>query len=441
MKEWLKRWFTFENSSKLKESIRINGKKHAINSLTHLTLSHLIRPSDIEIFCMQCLLASDRIQSSGLERLTLNNIIINRQGLQTGYVKGRRNKSSGTLLYKRNSLLYETFSRYKSTLLSAQQLINAEEKDLALPYYESTASRHGCISDNTSVLSQHFSIYLRNESHALSDIMIKIGQEAAPIFWLLKKIVSKNIISNKEERNYDAAYKAWKKNRQGIKPIRGTYVKSSRIGLAPEFIAKSRVEMDEHTKISRKSERKENLSESDASIDAELTSHSVKTKRNIYKNRSISPEAIGSMRNFAAQVGEAMEKDAEKLRALKSKTSIVTLEDAKEILGIKNSADDYEELINETLELGGKIGLMGEVKIDSKTVVITTKMTAALIISQIRHIDKEIPLLRLDDDKKAIKALLNKSYLLSILSEYPQVLQEEGSTMADTYEFPFSSLL
>ncbi|OUS01173.1 hypothetical protein A9Q81_09950 [Gammaproteobacteria bacterium 42_54_T18] len=439
MKEWLNRWLKKSDKNLVRSMFKYKEKFYAGSSITTLTYAHLLRPSDVEVFCMQSIFASERIQASSLEKLCLDNIVVNKYGVQTGYEKGRRRRTSATATYKRGTLLHDTVETYKAMLLKAQDRLEADSKQLVLPFYESVDSKNGYLSQKNSATSSFFSRLINEESYLHVKLMKDIGEDAIPFLWLIEQVISNNSRVGSELSIYDKALKKWHEEKIGDKPTRKHFVKTKKIGIAPGFIAKSREEMDSGVYVSGRGT--DSSSTSDTMVEAELTAHSEKTKINTYKNRSKSPETISSMRNFAAQVGEAMERDAEKIRTFMRRTKVINLEKAKELLGITDVADDYEALISELVVQGSVIGLMGEVQLDNETIVITTELTAALIIAQIRHIDTELSRLRLDDEKKALKVLFHKAYLNAILDEYPQGLRVAGEEMAKQYDFPFASLI
>lgn len=77
IKKWLELWFHDESRSNLKTYIEIEGVAYQPKIINSICYAYLLRPSDFVVFLIQCIFASERIQISGLMKLSLNNILIN----------------------------------------------------------------------------------------------------------------------------------------------------------------------------------------------------------------------------------------------------------------------------------------------------------------------------------------------------------------------------
>lgn len=234
--------------------------------------------------------------------------------------------------------------------------------------------------------------------------------------------------------------KKYAKIKKGEKPTRKKFRKISKVGLSVNSIAMSRVSMDQGV-LSLKESNSNDKTRNDSFVDSELTAQSTKTKINTYSNRSSSPEQINSMRNFAAQIGDAMESYALKISAEVKKTTFVTIDKVNQILNIPNKLNNIEELSQELKSTNTLIGLLGDFNFEGKTIMITSPITAALIKSRIINIDKQLPDLRLDCNQKAIKAVYQKAFLVAALQEFPEFTKSEGDKLLEDYNFPFASMI
>ncbi len=441
MNAWLKGWFKTNKHDFIKVQRKTNKIPALSFSLMTLTYSHLVRPSDMEVYCMQCIFACDRIQRSGLDSLEIDDIAFTSTGTQTEYKKPRRKRISTTAIYKKNSILSDAIDSYCHTLRDIQPRFSEVEKDKAFPFYESTYSERGMIGGRGKVVDNVFHLLNSPQSFIYKSLLDDCKHDADPFLWLLNNCIKQNEKVRKQEKFFFVSWEMYKKNKTGYKPKRSHYVDQSWVGLSPSYIAQSRVHMEDDFELRSKDGRQSRFD--DKVVASELTAHSPETKSNIYNNRSRSPEKIKSMRNFSAQVGEAMERDAEKMKDFLDKTKVIDFVAAKKELGITDAIDDFDGLIEGVVNDGCEVGLTGEIRLSNvhKTIFVTTELTAALIIARIDHIDSEIKRLRQDDDGKALKAIIDKVYLEEVLNQFPDDLIRAGKKITSSYRFPFASLI
>ena len=287
------------------------------------------------------------------------------------------------------------------------------------------------IKFNRFIALDHFFIDLLDENTEVHKHMkAELKEESAPILAFLKKILVNNLIAMKNSPSY------------------GGDKKMPHVSLNIDLIARASIEIEDgksgaaEPKESSEYDKPTFEEKAEKAVGAMLTAHSLETKQSTYENRSRSPEKIKSMRRFAAQVGDAMEQDARAVEELFNKTKVLNLKAVAKLLGIEDTIKEQKDLygiINQ--ELGDVIGDIGDVDIDGKRIVIQTPLTAALILSKIKHIENEIPRLKLDSEKKTLKAQLHRAYLDMLLAEFSSSIIKEGELMSKKYDFPFSSIL
>lgn len=431
---WAKRFFDKEKGRIV--TFQINLKKVQIVSLNALTFRFLNRPSDIETFSIQCLLAADSIQRGGLDQHALVDFSITDKSLQLGYGKGRRNTTSATAIYSRKNIVHNTLKNHHELMSEAQSFTpNSEQGDTLV--YNWKAIGKGQISSGYTELNSFMSLLLDRKTQLNAQFSEEVGDEGKPFLWLLERLVKQNNKNRLEQNEY--AKKNRSRKKRGLNELKFK-TKHSKIALSPAAISMSRKRMDDSTHIYQKGSEPTSDADSYGSAEtrAELTAHSKETKANVYNDRSNSPQKIESMRRFGAQVGEQYEKEALKISEYIKSAKVVDMQQVRKILDISNSKDEFEEML-ESLDLDTEI--WGGINHQGQTLIVTTKITAALITGYIAHIKKELHSVRLDSEKKASKWRINLAYLSEMLEQFPSHLQQAGKDMLAEFDIPYPSLL
>ncbi|KPV99027.1 hypothetical protein [Pseudoalteromonas sp. P1-8] len=427
-KEWLNKLVN-KSTGDMKTLVAINKKKYRLQTIKSYCMNDLYGLSHEAVFAMQCILACHRIQTSGVERMSFNDVISNNKGVQFKYYKGRGKKRFATDVLKKGSQPYKATQIYLEHF--KQQHPGDNPKLIQYHKVRGTTDNLGQIGKHKANRLNHFFIDLLDESTELHKHMkMNLGKDSVPILALLKKIVENNLSAAENSINYR------------ISEDKGF------ISLSIDSIARARVEADDAKHrapaLKESSEYRKPVYQEKAEkeVEALLTAHNLETKQNIYNARSRSPEKLESMRRFAAQVGDTMEQDARAVEKLFNKTKVLDLKAVTKLLGIEgtiNEQEDLYDIVNK--ELGNVVGDIGDINVEGKRIVIETPLTAALITSKISHINSEIPRLKLDSEKKALKAQMHRAYLSTLLAEFSSSIIKEGKLMSRRYKFPFSPMV
>lgn len=431
---WAKRFF---NRKKGKFATYSTMKiTYKIQSLSSLTFRFLSIPSDIEMFSIQCLLATESIQRQGLSLHTLSDFSITDKSLQLGYGKGRRSANSATPIYSRKNIIHDTLKNYHDLMSEAQTTLPKSEQGKTFPYKSKIISS-GAISSSSNELDSFISLLLDRNSLMHAIFSEETGDEGTPFLWLLERLVKHNNKHRLERIEYSRKNRVRKK--LGLDAIK-LNSKHSVISLSPTAISMSRKRMDDSTNVYQKGSKPTSDIDSNGSaeVQAELTAHSVAMKANIYNDRSNSPQKIESHRRFGAQIGELYEKEALKISEYIKNTKVLDMQQVRKILGISNSKDEFEEML-ESIDLDTEI--WGGINYQGQTLIVTTEITAALITGYIAHIKKELPSVRLDSEQKASMLRINLAYLSEMLEQFPSNLQQAGKDMLAEFDIPYPSLL
>ena len=439
--DWINHWVA--DDQRLKTQFRIEGKDYNISSIESLAYRDLLRPCEVETMAMSFLMGTERIQSSGQQQNKLSDFIITDKQIQLSYSKKRSHPKTRikkddfeTLAYSRNSILYDVYKRWHGLMSMSQSFVNSERQGHTLaPHSDGTYS--GIIAINNESLSVIGLLSVEGSQYNLK-LVGDLGNDAAPFLFILRKILEISVKNKDEQAVYDKKRIKYKKGILSVEPVRSKICKTPQLSIAPDFIAGSREASDSQKVVVEKGSNKSEPGKhsADKEVNAALNAHSIETKINTYENRSLSPDRIISQRNFAVQVGELMEADANRIKKMLVETKIFDFEEAKKVLGLKKEIKSFEDFA-EAFELG----ILGELDHDGKTVIVTTPLTSALIQGYIIHIDKELPRLRNDNPKKAKEALIFQTYLIEVLDSFPAYMRKEGGKLLEEYDIPYPSLI
>jgi len=177
---------------------------------------------------------------------------------------------------------------------------------------------------------------------------------------------------------------------------------------------------------------------------AEREGHSVATRVNKYYSRMQDKAVVESKAKFAAQVGEEMFKLAEDLAKFKSDSnSLIELNDAKEVLGLKAPATEYsaDEIIKQIDLQEWTLNDMGFFSKNGVTYILKSPLHACLIVRKIEHIEAEIKRLMLSNHYLVPRAIAQYIMLKNILLGFPEALIAKGLETYSKAKFTFPSLV
>lgn len=403
----------------------------------------LLYPSIASVISMINLLASERIQHSGLTKLTLDNVTINTnpsnmiKSLEVLFEKQRSNSCFSTIIYKsndKNPLIYNAYKNYVDSMSSVQSLFPSEYrgsnatnkksikiKNKLLPQYRSRifegALYHIAEAIPFTLLADENSL-LRKKINA--DIADKAEEYVAPFCWLLNSIINSRIGLRK---NPELTKKTAKEKVRENLYLSTEYIGNSRVAFdRPNPVREIDGEYDDV--ILEKKPFTLNSSLSDISF---LTAHNTDTKHNIYLDRLPEKERIDFIKSVPVRIAELMELDAMKLLELKKHNKVYTVSEAKKVLGLVNIDEIYLSIDEEF------IGLDGEIKHGNDTLYIATKENASLILRHIEHYENEIPRLLQNHPEargRIMDALLACYNLHLIIDKFPKDVLEKSREIA-----------
>tara|TARA_R110001583_G_scaffold66746_3_gene191481 strand:+ start:1976 stop:4105 length:2130 start_codon:yes stop_codon:yes gene_type:complete len=396
--------------------------------LLSTTYADLVMPGESENLAMMWFLASDRIQKNGVIDLELSDFNFTKEAhdniketVQINFDKDRSAQPfHSTPIYNSSSVVYDTYKHWYDIMSSAQSFLNDDDRaGKAIRPWSTEIFNGGRRIIHGRTL--HIGLLAVEGSFTHKKCVDDIGNIC--FLKLMRQLMSHNLVVSVQEAKYEQAAKI-SRDRNEDSPKRSDYVKLKRKWLSNQSIAKSRVEMDDCT---------------EGFVGAALTAHSERTKAEVYKDRSETDQVTQSQLNFAAKVGDAMAKDAAKVKALVERTNIVSLEEIRNELGLASPSEEINKILE---ELNDKFdtGLFGEIIADGKTYIVSDPLIAALMISYIAYIDENIHELASAFQSRVAAVRIHQQFLKEILSGLPYSVIADGKAIAKDYKFPFPPL-
>jgi len=429
---------------------RIGGKSKYVNrkdrrmlypvgSFRILSIRHLLVPSDIECFAMQCLLSCEKMNASSIERLTLDDVVKSPQGIQFNFQKGRRptNKRANiSTVHALGSAIGKAYYLFVEAVKDAKDHFNTPDQVKLLNYLIKHtkigtigATRFGFSSNKYIELLLNEKSHLRNQ---LSQDFEERMEELEPILWLLGKFFEQNKKSATQSAKYDRSHKVHKSLK------RAEIVNERGIGLTIEAIRQSAIISEDSRLI-----HSPNLF-NDPNVIAQSSNHSLSVHNTVYIDRSTAKEKIESDRLFVSRIGALMEQDANLMGNLLEETSVLDYNQALEVLGLPRVDEGAHERISKKIEeLGIDTDLMDSFKANGKKIFLANKLSIALIIKYLEHIRANFDDVLNDDSSQFTKATLaarDYFYFSAILQMFPEEVRKEGEKYAGSLSFSYAKL-
>lgn len=429
--------------AKCRESYQISKsgtkKSYKVGAFKKLTIRSLLVPTDIEFFAMQCLLACEKMNSSSIENLSLDDVVETTRGIQFQFQKKRRptnNQVSITPLHTLSSTMGKTYRLFAEAMRSGLHHFNSSDR-LNLLNYQVRTTKEAYIGLNRfgQASNSYIGRLLTEKSHLRSQLLQDFKEsstELEPIFWLLGRVSEQNKKVSIQCAEYDRVYQ---KNRS-VK--RSEFVTETLIGMTMEVIRQSAI-ISEDARLFNSPHLF-----NDANVTAQSANHSPAVHYDVYIDRSTAKEKIESDRLFAARIGELMEQDSKKIGELLEKTSVLDYGEALEVLGLPREDENARERIAKRIdELGIDIDLMDSFQANGKQIFFANKTSIALIIKYLEHIRANFDDLLNDDSPQLTKATLaarDYFYFSAILQKFPKEVREKGEIYANSLSFNYAKL-
>lgn len=404
-----------------------------------LSIRSLLLPTDIECFSMQCLLACEKMNSSSIDNLTLDDVVKTPQGIQFQFQKLRRptkDQVNITPLHALGSTIGKTYSRYIDAKKAKNNYFNASDQIKLLSYLVK-ATKDGTLGAKRfgQVSTRYIELLLTENTHLRRELLQAFeenAEELEPIFWLLGKIVEQNKKVSAQQAEYDRT----RRRNKSLK--RDEFVTESYIGLNIDYIRQSAI-ISENVKLFNSPHLFNDLN-----VIAQSANHSPTIHNEVYIDRSTAKEKVESDRLFVSRIGALMEQDAKLMGNLFEETSVLDYNQALEELGLARTDEGAHERISQRIdELGIDIDLMDSFKANGKKIFLANKVTIALIIKYLEHIRANFDNVLNDDSPQLTKATLavrDYFYFSAVLQKFPEVVRKQGERYVNSLSFSYAKL-
>ena len=397
-------------------------KKHPTQAFFP-ALSFPVYPTVDETLAMEWLLACDRVQLTGIQQLNIEDNVLHDEEKKTiqliNVVKHRSSESQETDKYH-NDNMYRAHSNWARLIKNADDFVTGVDGKYIPPVPRASVRSRS----QRSFHKLRMSLWLMCTEGTSTNRQLKDDLKGTQH----EKAVE-SFLSLLRHHLLDV-----KKTSEQIMSIRKTSVGKQKrrakgelgvLGIGVKSIAQTRAIVDNQV------------------ISGRLIGHNRETHENEYRNRTRSSLVNGESATWAADVGNAMKHEAERLFA---NSEFVSVSDLKKVLHISDvtNIDDLEEIrsIIDAAENDGYVAeLTTELKKHGKTYIMLTPWTAALIKGQIQHIDSEIQTYEITNKQKLLQVQTKQMYLSLLLERFPEKTLAEADEILEEYDLPYPRMV
>lgn len=394
-----------------------------------LDFKFITTATDAEEICLSWLMASDRIQQSGLNDLLIDDIEVTPSSCTVMYTKKRAGEDiRDSTSHRRNSWQYKIYSYYKKLRNETRYLKPGGREN----HFFSKTSLFKRPQHLTSMAFRPIRIACMSRSRFHQEVV-----EHSPKSELFCDFFYTFLKRNSE---ISLARKGKEKTKQDVEKDDFFYKDSDEPlqTLTPNTVAQSRAIIDSEPATDSDSYARY----SESAIDAHNTAHTQHTKEVIYKGRSETLHRQQNRALFTNAVSELQENDARKVLSLLEKTTIVSLDNLKRELGWQTNlvGEDQIQQFNELVEAAEShgyhctpFGCLNNDN-DNSRIVVITPITAALLDSFIETCQIEIE--KADNEERKLSLTLQKTYAKLLLERFDSTVVSAGRELNALYNFP-----
>ncbi|MDI1330146.1 hypothetical protein [Pseudomonas sp.] len=389
----------------------------------------ILKATDAEEICLSWLMASDRIQQSGLNNLLIGDIEVTPSNCTVMYTKKRAGEDvRDSTSHRANSWQYKIYSYYKN-LRNEIASISPKGRE---NYFFSKSNLFNLPQHLTSLALRPIQIACIPNSRFHAEITEHSPKSNlfCEFFYAFLKRNSEITIARRSSGN----------TLQEPIPNEPFYKANDeqRLTLTPNTVAQSRAIIDSEPSTNSKSYTRY----SESVVDAHNTAHNEFTKEVTYKGRSETLHRQNSRVLFTNAVSELQENDARKVLSLFENTKIVSLDDLKRELGWQtnlvgeNHIQQFNALVSTAESHGYHCTPFGSLNSanDNKRIIVITPITAALLTSFIETCQEEIE--KAENEERKLSIILQKTYVRLLLERFDKKSIAEGLELNAQNNFP-----
>ena len=393
------------------------------------SLSFLVYPSIDESLAMEWLLASERIQLTGIENLNIRrNVLWDKEKgtLQfKNVVKHRRKGEQHSAIYQ-NDAMYRVYSDWIQLLETAESYIDNLDGSIIPPFIDTVRMTRGKRPFHRYRVG--FWLMALEGTHTQNALLSDLqGSKNFPHVKSFLKLLHAHLSQtrmnccedhlNRKNRNDSS-------NSTKDKPKANASKRS--LGIGVKVIAQTRAVLEHKIETGR------------------LVGHNEKTHEEIYINRTRSRHINAQSASFAADVGNVMFAEAQKLADKAELVSVSQIQDILDMESISPSTSEYtsmQGIVEEAEKKGFLASITTVLSKNDQTYVVISPWSAALIQGYVDHIENQKQRLEYCHTQKRNDLLLKKAYLSLLLERFPHKVRNEGKTILDSWDIPYPSLV
>ncbi|WOC25037.1 hypothetical protein LY624_10475 [Pseudoalteromonas sp. N1230-9] len=394
------------------------GKVVSSASFDRCSYESLDKPIQAEKVLISWLLASERIQLSGQIELKVGDYYISGE---TGSWDFGKNRSTATeytsQMYSKGSAVHNAYKEYIALASTDNEIkslagVNPQPTQLRLTF------------ERCSHLDPILSVALKGSY--LRSWLLKKYPITKPFIELITDICTQNDI--------------WYLEKDKGQTKGSTELALRSLGLS--YVAQSVAIINDKRGVREKQSAYEMFSQSE--VNAALNAHTSDVRQNIYINRSEALTRINERKWFSEIVSEEMIKDAQNLIAVlsNSKTKVVSLSEARNVLGLKGFQKESEdmvafsELLKECEKHETEVGCFGDIKTGSEKLIVELPITAALMLSYQAEIKKKLQEQIVISNRQKAYYLSRYIYIDGILNSFEPHTVKAGIELMKCFDIP-----
>ncbi|MDR6927852.1 hypothetical protein [Pseudomonas sp. BE134] len=385
----------------------------------------LIKHTPSEELAFAWLLATDRVQLTGVLEMLVGDLRITPNAASPIYIKNRSGKRVREVpAHPPRSMQYEAYSVFdllkrsfiKFFPLSSENLFDLPTSS-NIQCIDSAVFRPLAMASYPQTAQYKAQVFSDREVELFSDIVRRVSANNRSIW--------RNIKTRRENSS------------RGIRGANPTPVKRQTITLTA--VAQSRAILDIDDGVTP-NEAFEKYSQDVVGADA--TAHSLGVKQVVYINASETKYRLDKRAKFASSVGHLMVEDARKVQAALREENFISIVDLKIMLGWAEEKsefgemEEFDSLLLSAQQAGFTLSPFGKLEKGDNTFIITNSITAALLISYRDACIAHLQCLTVADDLKAFSIAMQVAYIENVLEKFDQKTIIQGEEIMKNYTFP-----
>ncbi|WP_082071338.1 hypothetical protein [Pseudomonas tussilaginis] len=399
------------------------GNTHKKLHFHNIDYLFLVKHTPSEEIAFSWLLATDRIQLSGINKMQHGDLRITPVSASPIFIKGRSNQPIREVpMHPKSSIQYRAYCEFdelkKSFLtlfpLSGNTLVNAPVTS-NIQCTESIVFRPLIMAACQQTSSYRSLLEADNEIEIFAEIVRRVATNNHPIW------------NNKKIRRELAA-------QGGTSP---TPVERQTITVTAIAQSRAILDTDGNDPANEAFEKY-----SQAIVGADATAHSPGVKQAAYINASETKYRLDKRALFASSVGHLMVEDARKVQAAVSKDNLISASKLKTMLGWSKESgdsgelDEFNALLLSAQQLGFSISPFGQLEKNNQTFIIINPITAALMTSYLDECISQLSILSTEDDSKALAIAMQAAHIENVLEKFDHKTVIQGRKILKTHKFP-----